>query len=64
VTDSIVREITIQAGLATVCTDGGVRVRVVESGFEAQIAQGVRDNSGGWAEELAKLGREAEAATV
>jgi uncharacterized protein YndB with AHSA1/START domain len=51
-------------------TDGGVQVRVVESGFEAldatpeQIAQGVRDNSGGWSEELASLGREAEAATV
>jgi uncharacterized protein YndB with AHSA1/START domain len=48
-------------------TEGGVQVRVVESGFEAldatpeQIAQGVRDNSGGWAEELARLGREAEA---
>jgi uncharacterized protein YndB with AHSA1/START domain len=51
-------------------TDGGVRVRVVESGFEAldatpeQIAQGVSDNSGGWVDQLARLGREAETATV
>jgi uncharacterized protein YndB with AHSA1/START domain len=46
-------------------TDGGVQVRVVESGFEAldatpeQIAQGVKDNSGGWGEQLELLARNA-----
>jgi uncharacterized protein YndB with AHSA1/START domain len=51
-------------------TAGGVHVKVVESGFEAldatpeQIAQGVKDNSGGWPEQLERLCRESEAATV
>ena len=51
-------------------TDRGVQVRVVESGWEAldarpeQIAQGVADNSGGWAEELDELRRAAEPAAA
>ena len=51
-------------------TDGGVRVTVVESGFEAldatpeQIAQGVTDNSGGWGEQLQGLRRSAEPAAA
>jgi uncharacterized protein YndB with AHSA1/START domain len=41
--------------------DGGVRVRVLESGFESveatpeQRAQGLADNTGGWPEELDRL---------
>jgi uncharacterized protein YndB with AHSA1/START domain len=49
-------------------TDGGVHVRVVESGFDRvdatpeQRAQAVADNSGGWADELESLRRAAEPA--
>jgi len=51
-------------------TDGGVHVRVVESGFEAldatpeQIAQGVSDNTGGWGEELDELRKTVESAAA
>ena len=51
-------------------TDGGVQVRVVESGFGSvdatpeRRAQGVADNTGGWAEELERLRRAAEPAAA
>jgi uncharacterized protein YndB with AHSA1/START domain len=51
-------------------TDGGVQVKVVESGFEVleatpeQIAQGVNDNGGGWSAELDRLRRAAEPAAA